>query len=125
MTTACTHIQEVHNNFDIMHVLNTRVLMKPTITKTFEELGIFFDNWMKVMIKQKELAKNHMKDFFKYVNFEGRAYTELIDRREDLKNKYIVESTRITAKKEKLYAAGDINKFDDTPGIDRDRLLKR
>ena len=126
MTAACTHLQDVHKNFDIMHVLNTRVLMKPTITKTFEELGVFFDNWMKVMIKQKELVKNHMKDFFKYVNFEGRAYTELIDRREDLKNKYNAENARVTAKKEKLYSAGDINKFElgDTPGIDRDRLLK-
>ena len=126
LSTACTHLQDVHKHFDIMHVLNTRVLMKPTITKTFEELGVFFDNWMKVMIKQKELVKNHMKDFFKYVNFEGRSYTELIDRREDLKNKYNAENARVTAKKEKLYSAGDINKFElgDTPGIDRDRLLK-
>ena len=126
MTQACANLQDVHKNFDILHVLNTRVLMKPTITKTFEELGFFFDNWMKVLIKQKELVKNHMKDFFKYVNFEGRAYQEIIDRREDLKNKYNAENARVNAKKEKLYAAGDINKFElgDQPGIDRDRLLK-
>ena len=126
MTAACDHLQEVHKNFDIMHVLNTRVLMKPTITKTFEELSFFFDNWMKVLIKQKEMVKNHMKDFYKYVNFEGRAYTELIDRREELKNKYISENAKITAKKEKLFSTGDITKFElgDQPGIDRDRLLK-
>ena len=126
MTAACDHLQEVHKNFDIMHVLNTRVLMKPTITKTFEELSFFFDNWMKILIKQKEMVKNHMKDFYKYVNFEGRAYTELIDRREELKNKYISENAKITAKKEKLFSTGDISKFElgDQPGIDRDRLLK-
>ena len=126
MTAACEHLQEVHKNFDILHVLNTRVLMKPTITKSFEELSVFFDNWMKVLIKQKELVKNHMKDFYKYVNFEGRAYTEIIDRREDLKNKYNAENARITAKKEKLYATGDLNKFElgDQKGLDRDRLLK-
>ena len=126
MTDACNHLVDVHKNFDILHVLNTRVLMKQTITKSFEELSVFFDNWMKVLIKQKELVKNHMKDFFKYVNFEGRAYTEIIDRREDLKNKYNAENARVTAKKEKLYAAGDISKFElgDQPGIDRDRLLK-
>ena len=126
LTAACQNLQEVHKNFDILHVLNTRVLMKPTITKTFEELGVFFDNWMKVLIKQKELVKNHMKDFFKYVNLEGRAYTEIIDRREDLKNKYNAENARITAKKEKLYATGDLTKFElgDQPGIDRERLLK-
>ena len=126
MTAVCNHLEEVHKYFEIMHVLNTRVLMKQTITKSFEELGFFFDNWKKVLIKQKELVKNHMKDFYKYVNFEGRAYTELIDRREELKNKYNSETARITAKKEKLYATGDINKFElgDDSVVDRDRLLR-
>ena len=126
MTAVCNHLEEVHKYFEIMHVLNTRVLMKQTITKSFEELGFFFDNWKKVLIKQKELVKNHMKDFYKYVNFEGRAYTELIDRREELKNKYNSEIARITAKKEKLYATGDINKFElvDDSVVDRDRLLR-
>jgi len=124
--TACDNLGEVHKYFDILHVLNTRVLMKPTITKSFEELGCFFDNWKKVLIKQKELVKNHMKDFFKYVNFEGRAYTELIDRREELKNRYNSESARITAKKEKLFATGDLNKFEfgDNHVVDRDRCLR-
>ena len=33
-----------------------------------------------------------MKDFFKYLNLEGKAYFELIVRREDLKTKYNNES---------------------------------
>ena len=67
-----------------------------------------------------------MKDFYNYVNIEGRAYTELIDRREDLKNKYNSEIARIAAKKEKIYATGDINKFElgDDHIVDRDRLLR-
>ena len=126
MNQVCANLEDVHKYFEIMHVLNTRVLMKQTITKSFEELGFFFDNWKKVLIKQKELVKNHMKDFYKYVNFEGRAYTELIDRREELKNKYNSEIARITAKKEKLFAAGDINKFElgDDSSVERDRLLR-
>ena len=126
ITTACDHLLDVKKSFEILHVLNTRVLMKPTITKSFEELAAFFDNWMKVLIKQKEMVKNHMKDFFKYVNFEGRAYTELIQRREDLKNKYNTENSKLSAKKEKLFVTGDVNKFElgDQSGIDRDRLLR-
>ena len=126
LTTACESLQEVHKYFEIMHVLNTRVLMKQTITKSFEELGFFFDNWKKVLIKQKELVRTHMKDFYKYVKLEGIAYEELIDRRDDLKNRYTAEVTRITAKKEKLYASQDITKFElgDEKGIDKDRLLK-
>ena len=125
LTAACESLQEVHKYFEIMHVLNTRVLMKQTITKSFEELGFFFDNWKKVLIKQKELVKTHMKDFYKYVKLEGIAYEELIDRRTDLKNKYTSEMARVTAKKEKLFAAQDVNKFElgDERGIDRNRLL--
>ena len=125
LTSACESLQDVHKYFEIMHVLNTRVLMKQTITKSFEELGFFFDNWKKVLIKQKELVKTHMKDFYKYVKLEGIAYEELIDRRTDLKNKYNAEVARITAKKEKLFAGQDPNKFElgDERGIDRNRLL--
>ena len=126
LNTACESLTEVHKYFEIMHVLNTRVLMKQTITKSFEELAFFFDNWKKILIKQKELVKTHMKDFFKFVKLEGIAYEELIERRNDLKNKYTAEVARITAKKEKLFATQDINKFElgDEPNIDRERLLK-
>ena len=126
LNTSCESLTEVHKYFEIMHVLNTRVLMKQTITKSFEELAFFFDNWKKILIKQKELVKTHMKDFFKFVKLEGIAYEELIERRNDLKNKYTAEVARITAKKEKLFATQDINKFElgDEPNIDRERLLK-
>ena len=126
LTSACESLQEVHKYFEIMHVLNTRVLMKQTITKSFEELAFFFDNWKKVLIKQKELVKTHMKDFYKYVKLEGIAYEELIERRAELKNKYTSEDARITAKKEKIFAAQDITKFElgDERNIDKDRLLK-
>ena len=126
LNTACESLTEVHKYFEIMHVLNTRVLMKQTITKSFEELAFFFDNWKKVLIKQKELVKTHMKDFFKFVKLEGIAYVELIDRRTDLKNRYTAEVARITAKKEKLFAGQDITKFElgDERDIDKDRLLK-
>ena len=126
LNTACESLTEVHKYFEIMHVLNTRVLMKQTITKSFEELAFFFDNWKKILIKQKELVKTHMKDFFKFVKLEGIAYVELIDRRTDLKNKYTAEVARITAKKEKLFAGQDITKFElgDERDIDKDRLLK-
>ena len=99
---------------------------KETITKSFEELAFFFDNWKKVIIKQKELVKTHMKDFYKYVKLEGIAYEELIDRRTDLKNKYTAEVARVTAKKEKLYATMDPTKFElgEDRDIDRERLLK-
>ena len=67
-----------------------------------------------------------MKDFFKYINLEGKAYTELIERREELKAKYHSENQRVTVKKEKVFATGDITKFElgiDEKNIDRERIL--
>ena len=119
-------LQDVQKNFEILHVLNTRVLMKQTITKSYEELSCFFKNYRKILIKQNDMVKNHMKDFFKYINLEGKAYTELIERREELKAKYTAENQRVTAKKEKLYATGDITKFElgsDEKVVDKDRIL--
>ena len=119
-------LKDVGKSFEILHVLNTRVLMKQTITKSYEELSIFFKNYMKILIKQNDMVKNHMKDFFKYINLEGKAYTELIERREELKAKYHSENQRVTVKKEKVFATGDITKFElgiDEKNIDRERIL--
>ncbi len=67
-----------------------------------------------------------MKDFFKYVNLEGKAYNELIERREELKAKYTTENQKLTAKKEKLYNTMDIAKFElgDEKNIDKDRIVQ-
>ena len=126
MCLVTESLKDVQKNFEILHVLNTRVLMKQTITKSYEELSCFFKNYMKILIKQNDMVKNHMKDFFKFINLEGKAYTELIERREELKAKYTAENQKVTAKKEKVYATGDPAKFElgtNEKGIDRERLL--
>ena len=126
MCMVTDSLKDVQKNFEILHVLNTRVLMKQTITKSYEELSVFFKNYMKILIKQNDMVKNHMKDFFKFINLEGKAYTELIERREELKAKYTAENQKLTAKKEKLYALHDPAKFElgtNEKNVDRERLL--
>ena len=101
-------------------------MMKPTITKTYEEISCFFKNWGNILTKQRLIIKDHMKDFFKYLNLEGKAYSELIVRREDLKTKYNNESARIAAKKEKLFNAKDINKMEintEDKELDKEKIL--
>ena len=126
MCMVTDSLKDVQKNFEILHVLNTRVLMKQTITKSYEELSVFFKNYMKILIKQNDMVKNHKKDFFKFINLEGKAYTELIERREELKAKYTAENQKLTAKKEKLYALHDPAKFElgtNAKNVDRERLL--
>ncbi|MCQ2820843.1 MAG: hypothetical protein MJ252_26595 [archaeon] len=115
MNEAANALSDVQKNFEILYILNSRVLMKPTITKTYEELGYFFKNWKKIIIKQNELVKTKVKDFFKYINLEGQAYSSLIFTREELSQKYTAEFNRVNAKKEKLFSTGDVTKFELNP----------
>ena len=127
MNAAAENLNDIQKNFDILHLLNTKVLMKDTITKTYEELGHFYKNWRKIILKQNEISKNLVKDFFKFINLEGQSYSELIDRREELKQKYVSELTRVNTKKEKIFNSKDINKFELNPDdntVDKEQLIK-
>jgi len=124
---AANNLEETQKHFELMHLLNTKVLMKQTITKTYEELGAFCKYWRRILIKQNDMFKNHFKDFFKFVNLEGKSYINLIDRREELLNNYTSQLQKVTSKKEKLYLTGDVTKFElnqDDRDIDKERLVR-
>jgi hypothetical protein len=126
MTKACEALEEVHKFFDVIYYLNMRFFMNKTITKNFEEFKFFFENWKNVLIKQKEMVKTNIKDFYKFINMEDKAYIEVLDKRDELKNKYDAEVIKVNDKKEKLFATNDINKFElgVNHKVDRDRVIK-
>ena len=123
---ATNALSDAEQNFEVLHLLNTKVLMKENITRTYEELHLFLQNWRKILIKQNILVKNQIKDFFKYINLEGKSYSYLIERRQDLKVKYMEELGRLNLKKDRLFNAKDISKFELDPNdknIDNIKLL--
>ena len=73
------------------------------------------------------MVKKHIKDFFKFMNLEGEAFSELFIKREDIDRKYKNENAKILRKKEKLYNYHDITKMEINPkeykSIDRERLI--
>ena len=75
---ATNALSDAEQNFEVLHLLNTKVLMKENITKSYEELSLFLKNWKKILIKQNILVKNQIKDFFKFINLEGQAYSNLL-----------------------------------------------
>jgi len=127
-TAACKNLEQVQKDFETLHLLNNRVLMKQEITKSLEILGIFFKNWKRIIENQNEIIKIKIKDFFKFQKMEGVAYSELIYSREVLKNKYLNENTKLMNKKEKLYSTMDISKWeiieDFNHTVDKNLLLK-
>ena len=109
---ACKCLEEVQKDFDTLEKLNTKVQMKPEMTKTYEELFIFFKNWGRILSNENEIIKEKIRYFFKYHKMECIAYTELIQTREDIKYNYIIAKKRLDDKKCKLYSYMDINKWE-------------
>ena len=109
--------------------------MKPIIIESLEKMKDFFKIWKKVLIMQNEKVKDYIKNLFKEIKIEGKAYIELIEKREELKNKCSSENQKLLRKKEKLFKNGDINKFEvekylkniekeKCSTIDKERLLR-
>lgn len=120
-------LEGVQKDFETLTLLNTKVMMKDQITKSFEELGEFIKNWRRILLNQNEMVKSHLKDFFKLMRMEGTSYAELVKRREEVKTKYVDENCKLTTKKEKLWAQLDVTKWeivDEFGKVDREMLTK-
>ena len=112
LTSSCYALNDIQRDFQTLHLLNVRVMMKDEITKAFEELGKFFKNWKRITYKQNEIFKTSLKDFFNLIGMECCAYTELIVKRNNLKNKFFEETKKLNATKERLWAGGDPSKWE-------------
>ena len=127
MTMALMSLEEVHKDFETLNILNSKVMVKEQITKTYEELSIFFKNWKRILFNENEIIKENIKDFFKFQKMENLAFIELIDSREIIRQKYSTEKTKLDAKKERLYKTMDYNKWeieDNFGQVDRTLLFR-
>ena len=125
--TCVENLAGVQKDFELLHLLNARVSMKKEILKTFEMFGIFFKNWKRVLYNQGDVIKKNVKNFFKYINMEGKAYTELSKSRQIIKDQFDSEYKKLINKKEKLWEKNDISKWEineDFSGIDRVLLIR-
>ena len=124
ITSCVENLAGVQKDFELLHLLNARVSMKKEILKTFEMFGIFFKNWKRVLYNQGDVIKKNVKNFFKYVNMEGQAYTELSKSRQTIKDQFESEYKKLMNKKEKLWEKNDISKWEIDENYDRiDRML--
>ena len=127
MTMACMNLEEVYKDFETLNILNKKVEVNEKITKTYEELSLFFKNWKRILFNENEIIKENIKDFFKLQKMENLAFIELIDSREQIRQKYAAEKLKLDAKKEKLYKIMDFNKWeieDNYNQIDRALLFR-
>ena len=126
INNACKNLDDIQKIFDTLYTLNKKVLMRDETTKTFEELSIFFKNWGRILSNENEIIHDKIKDFFKYQKMQDIAYTELISKRDIIKEQYMAEKKKVDEKKMKLYPYMDINKWEITEDfnqIDMNRLF--
>lgn len=127
LNDAANNLEDVQKDFELLHLLNKRVQMKEELLYTFEEYGIFFKNWKRILFNQNIVIKNYIKDFFKYVQMEGIAFEEFIKNRENIKAEFDSVNTKLLAKKEKLWKQMDLTKWElseDMGQIDKVLLLR-
>ena len=70
-----------------------------------------FEQWSDHEVKTAGLIEDYFNMFFKYGYFEIGPLLELIKERDQKYESYEKSSTKLLAKKEKLWASGDINKW--------------
>ena len=126
ISSACNNLEDIQKDFEMLTELNKIVAMKEEITKTYEELTIFFKNWKRILYNQNDLINNNIRYFFKYISMEANAFNELIEDRLQKKEEYSKEKNKLNKKKEDLWIIGDINKWNITnyDNIDRYLLVK-
>ena len=124
MNAAVTNLENVQKDFEFLHLLNNQVHMKEDIVKSYEQFEFFFKNWKNVIFNQNDVIKKRVKDFFKYVKMEGEAYLELFTKRDAIQNKFLADSQKLQAKKDKLWAQMDVSKWEILEDFNRiDRVL--
>ena len=126
-TKACMDLDEVQKDFETLNILSKKVKLSDRINGTYEELNIFFKNWKRIIFNQNMIIKEQIKHFFKREKTENLIFIDLIDTREQLRQKYFSEKTKLDAKKEKLYKIMDFGKWeieDNFGQIDTARLMR-
>ena len=125
--TVCQNLEEISKSFGELEKLNKEMNIKEEVTKTYEMLKLFFQERKKILEKENEIIHDKIKGFFKLQKLKINSFIEIIDSRENLRQKYNTEYTKLNSKKEKLYTyVKDINKWEisNAENIDKPLLLR-
>jgi len=72
VNSALIHLDDIQKDFDLLHLLNNRVQIKEEVTKSYEELGIFYKNWKRLLYNQNEIKKSYIKIFLNILKWNGQ-----------------------------------------------------
>ena len=126
ISSACQSLEEISKSFEELFELNAGIEIKDAIPKTYNILSYFFKELKEMMSKENEIIHIKVKRFFKLQKLINNSFLEIVEQRDNLKQKYSVENNKLYSKKEKLYSIKDMNKWEitDIDKLDKPRLLR-
>ena len=111
--TVCQNMEEIAKSFEELEKINNNMNIEKEIIKSYEILKLFFQEWKRISEKENEIVHEKIKGFFKIQKLKTNSFIEIFDSRENLRQKYQSENSKLILKKEKLYASTkDINKWE-------------
>ena len=125
--TVCQNLEEISKSFEELEKLNKDINIEEEVTKTYEMLKLFFQERKRILEKENEIIHDKIKGFFKLQKLKSNSFIEIFDSRENLRQKYNTEYSKLISKKEKLYTSvKDINKWEinNSENIDKSLLLR-
>ena len=125
--TVCQNLEEISKSFEELEKLNKDINIEEEVTKTYEMLKLFFQERKRILEKENEIIHDKIKGFFKLQKLKSNSFIEIFDSRENLRQKYNTEFSKLISKKEKLYTSvKDINKWEinNSENIDKSLLLR-
>ena len=82
------YLDKISTDLNIILTLNTKVLLPKIMIKSFETAKIFFENLRKIYNQQNIAIKTYFKDFYKDLILDNQSLTELLEKRNNIKEKY-------------------------------------
>ena len=125
--TVCQNLEEIAKSFEELEKLNLNMNIEKEIIKSYEMLKLFFQEWKRINEKENEIVHEKIKGFFKIQKLKTNSFIEIFNSRENLRQKYNSENSKLILKKEKLYASTkDISKWEinKVENIDKPLLLR-
>jgi len=125
--TVCQNMEEIGKCFEELEKINNNMNIEKEIIKSYEILKLFFQEMKRISEKGNEIIHEKIKGFFKIQKLKTNSFIEIFDSRENLRQKYYSENSKLLLKKEKLYASTkDINKWEinKEETIDKPLLLR-
>ena len=112
LSTACTNLDEVEKGFKKLNEISSKVQLSDNICNVYEQYEIFFKNWKRLQINQTCVIKDVVNGFFKDVKGKCQSLSEFISIQENMKDDYLMRTSKLNLKKESLWNQMDIKKWE-------------